>query len=167
MSQNRPPATIPFPNASGASKADGYWLPPWIYPPAETEPIDDIAYIVLPAIGVTSIILQRIVEPGYNGVLVAFANNFVGGGWTEGSGAVTWQINIDGAPVPGYDLIPASLGSPANPVRHPSGIRILEGSTITLLVTNVSVVPSAQLSGGRWQGYLYPKEYEDPNFGGQ
>lgn len=157
-----------IPLSDGINQATGsYWLPPWIYPPAENEPIDDIAYVGLPAIGSSVQVLKRTIDPGYNSVLVAFANNFVGGGWTEGSGAITWQILIDGAAVPGYDLIPASLGSPANPVRHPSGIRVFEGQTVVLLATNNSVVLAGQLTGGRWQGYFYPKEYEDPSYGGQ
>jgi len=158
--------TIPI--GDGINQQTGsYFLPPWIYPPAEAEPIDDIAYVALPAVGASAVVLTRTIDAGYNAVLQAFANNFVGGGWTEGSGSITWQILIDGAAVPGYDSIPASLGSPANPVRHPSGIRVLESSTIQLIVNNVSVVLAGQLSGGRWQGYFYPKEYEDPSYGGQ
>lgn len=144
-----------------------YRLPVWIYPPAEWEPIDDVEYVALPAIGATAVVLSRIIDTGYNSMIVAIANNFVGGGWSEGSGAVTWQITVNGAPQPGYDNILASLGSPANPVRHPSGFRVQEGQTVQLIVKNVSVVLAGQLSGGRWQGYLYPKEYEDPSQGGQ
>jgi hypothetical protein len=163
-----PGAPPRYPIADGINQATGsYWLPPWIYPPTEAEPIDDIAYVALPAIGASAVVLTRTIEPGYNSVFLALANNFVGGGWTEGSGSVTWQILIDGAAQPGYDAIPASLGSPANPVRHPSGFRVFESSTVQLIVTNNSVVLAGQLSGGRWQGYFYPKEYEDPSFGGQ
>ena len=154
-------------NDGEINAAGTYFLPPWIYPPSESEPIDDIAYVTLPAIGASAVILQRTIEAGFNSVLLAYGNNFVGGGWTEGSGSVTWQILIDGRAVPGYDLIPASLGSPANPPRHPCGFRVLESQTVQLIVTNNSVVVAGQLSGGRWQGYFYPKEYEDPSYGGQ
>ena len=154
------------PDESSSVGADGqYWQDPTIWPPPEREPIDLIAYVALPAIGATATIVSLLVEPGYNAIIRAYANNFVGGGWTEGSGAVTWQIAIDSAPVPGYDTIPASLGSPANPVYHPSGIRVQEGQTIALFVTNVSVVLAGQLSGGRLMGYYYPKEYDDPSRG--
>jgi len=154
--------------SDGISPSGGYWLPPWIYPPAEAEDINDIGYVALPAIGATAVVLTRTIDAGYNSVLTALANNFVGGGWTEGSGSVTWQILIDGASAgTSYDSIPASLGSPANPVRLASFLRVFESATIQLLVTNNSVVLAGQLVGGRWQGYFYPKEYEDPNFGGQ
>lgn len=176
MASRSIPATVfQSMNSQLCAKTDGslnpmtgsYWLPPWIYPPTEAEPIDDIAYVALPAIGSSAVILTRTIDAGYNSIFLALANNFVGGGWTEGSGSVTWQVLIDGAAQPGYDLIPASLGSPANPVRHPSGFRVFESSTVQLVVTNNSVVLAGQLSGGRWQGYFYPKEYEDPSFGGQ
>lgn len=154
-----------LPNSDGLSSSGVYTLDPTIWPPAEREPIDLINYVSLPAIGATAVIVQQQIEPGYNSIIRAYGNNFVGGGWTEGSGQVLWQIAIDNAPVPGYDAILASLGSPANPVVHPSGIRVAENQTITLSVTNVSVVLAGQLSGGRLMGYYYPREYDDPTRG--
>lgn len=142
-----------------------YWMDPTIWPPPEREPFDVINYVALPAIGATATIVSVLMEPGYNLIIRAYANNFVGGGWTEGSGSVTWQIAVDTAPVDGYDTIPASLGSPANPVYHPCGIRVQDGQTVILTVTNVSVVLAGQLSGGRLMGYRYPKEYDDPTRG--
>jgi hypothetical protein len=157
--------------ASGGISPDGiqngqFSLDPTIWPPPEREPIDLVTYVPLPAIGATAIIVSQLIEPGYNAIIRAYANNFVGGGWVEGSGSVLWQIVIDSAPAPGYDSIPASLGSPANPVYHPCGIRVMEGQTVSLLVTNVSVVLAGQLSGGRLMGYYYPKEYDDFSRGG-
>jgi hypothetical protein len=143
--------------------ADGYKLPPWIYPPAEFEPIDLVNYINLPAVGASANIIAIQIPTGHNAIITHIANNFVGGGWTEGAGTVTWQIARDGAPVDGYDLIPASLGSPASPTRHPSGFRAFENQIVTLAVNNVNVVLAGQLSGGRLMGYYYPIEYEDPN----
>ncbi len=140
-------------------------MDPTIWPPPEREPFDVINYVALPAIGASATIVTVLMEPGYNLIIRAYANNFVGGGWTEGSGSVTWQINVDNAAVDGYDTIPASLGSPANPVYHPCGIRIMDGQTVNLIVTNVSVVLAGQLSGGRLMGYRYPKEYDDPSRG--
>jgi hypothetical protein len=140
-----------------------YSLPPWIYPPSEFEPIDLVNYIALPVIGATAVVITIQIPTGHNGIITNIANNYVGGGWSEGSGTVTWQIARDTAPVDGYDLILASLGSPANPVRHPSGFRVFENQTIVLLVKNVSVVLAGQMSGGRLMGWYYPKEYESPN----
>jgi hypothetical protein len=151
------------PGLDGLS-AVGYKLPPWIYPPAEFQPIETgPVYINVPAIGATANIIQIQIPTGNNGIITNIGNSFVGGGWTEGTGAVTWQIARDGAPVDGYDLIPGSLGSPSNPTRHPCGFRVFENQIVTLSITNVSVVLAGQLSGGRFMGWYYPMEYEDPN----
>jgi hypothetical protein len=159
-------STQPIPIPIGTDTVDDqtstYSLPPWIYPPPEFWPIDQINYIALPAIGTTATIVSFQVPPGHNGVILEYGNNFVGGGWTEGSGAVTWQISRDTAAVDGYDAILASLGAVSNPTRHPSGFRIFENQVVLLSVTNVSVVLAGQLSGGRLAGWYYPKEYEDP-----
>lgn len=154
---------IPYPAGLDSVAGISYKMPPWIYPPPEFEPIDLVNYINLPAIGASAAIISILIPTGHNGIITNIANNFVGGGWTEGTGAVTWQISRDNAAVDGYDLILASLGSPANPVRHPSGFRVFENQLVTLFVSNVSVVLAGQLSGGRLMGWYYPKEYEDPN----
>lgn len=156
-------SAVPFPLDRDGVAGGSYRLPPWIYPPAEFEPIDLFNYVILPAIGSNTNIISIKIPTGNNGIITNIGNNFVGGGWTEGSGAVTWQIARDGAPVDGYDLILGSLGSPASPTRHPSGFRVFENQVVTLAVFNVSVVLAGQLSGGRLLGYYYPLEYEDPN----
>ena len=159
---NAPTDALPGPDVG----ADGvYWRDPTLYPPPEREPIDLFNYITLPAIAGKATIVSQLIEPGYNAIIRAYGNNFVGGGWVEGSGAVTWQILIDNAAVPGYDLILGSLGSPANPTYHPCGFRVMEAQTVIFQVTNVSVVLAGQLSGARLVGYYYPKEYDDPSRG--
>jgi hypothetical protein len=160
MSSSSPPL---FAFGQDSLAGESYKLPPWIYPPAEFEPIDLFNYISLPAIGTSGNIISIKIPTGNNGIITNIGNNFVGGGWTEGTGAVTWQIARDGAPVDGYDLILGSLGSPASPTRHPSGFRVFQNQVVTLAVTNVSVVLAGQLSGARLLGYYYPLEYEDPN----
>lgn len=152
-------AAYPLNGISGST----YKLPPWIYPPAEFEPIDLVNYINLPAVGASAAIISVTIPTGHNGIIRGIGNNYVGGGWVEGSGAVTWQISRDGAPVDGYDTILGSLGSPANPTIHPCGFRVFENQIVALVVSNVSVILAGQLSGGRLVGWYYPLEYEDPN----
>lgn len=138
-------------------------LPARLYPPAIWENLDLSNYIALPAIGAQANVLSFQVPLGRSGIINAVGNNFVGGGWVEGSGNVTWQILVDGAPPPGattYDSILASLGSPANPVRI-AGFRVFENQVVTLVVKNVAVALAGQLSGGRLLGYLYPRDMED------
>lgn len=147
-------------------------LPLWIYPPINWENVDRIAYVTLPAINAADLtILSFTVPIGRNGVINKVANNFVGGGWTEGTGDIIWRILVDGAPPPAansYAAIPASLGSPANPTEI-SGFRIFENQVISVVVfnngsgPNGGVTPAGQLVGARLCGYLYPREMEDGN----
>jgi hypothetical protein len=140
-------------------------LPLWLYPPNQWENLDQVNYTALPAIAAEAIIISFQVPLGRHGIINKVACNFVGGGWVEGSGAVVWQILVDGAPPSGassYDSILGSLGSPANPVGI-AGFRIYENQVLTLEISNVSVVVAGQLAGGRLMGYLYPKEMEDEN----
>jgi hypothetical protein len=146
-------------------------LPLWIYPPINWENIDQIAYVTLPAINAEATILKFTVPIGRNGVINKVANNFVGGGWTEGTGDILWRILVDGAPPPAansYAAIPASLGSPANPTEI-SGFRIFENQVISVTIFNNPLGPNngitvaGQLAGARLCGYLYPREMEDGN----
>lgn len=138
--------------------------PIWIDPPTQWENFDQIAYIPLPAVGAQANVISYQIPLGRAAIIKKVACNFVGGDWTEGSGAILWQILVDGAPPPGatsYDSIPASLGSPANPVELPGGFRVYENQVLSLVVKNVAVILAGQLSGGRLMGYLYPREMED------
>jgi len=157
----------PYPQPAAAS--DG--LPLWIYPPINWENIDQIAYSTLPAIGAEATILTFPVPAGRNGIINKVACNFVGGGWTEGSGDVLWRILVDQGTPPGansYQAIPASLGSPAQPVGI-SGFRIFENQIIAVTIFNNpagpsgGITPAGQLAGARLCGYFYPRELEDEN----
>jgi hypothetical protein len=138
-------------------------LPIWLYPPVNFENIDQYAYAALPAIGATATIIQFTVPIGRNGMINKVANNYVGGGWVEGSGDVIWRILVDGTPPPGatsYDSILGSLGSPSQPVGI-AGFRIFENQVVTLVAFNNAVVVAGQKVGGRLLGYLYPRDLEN------
>ena len=143
-------------------------LPIWLYPPRNWENIDQLAYALLPAINSTQTILSYTVPIGRNGVINKVACNFVGGGWTAGTGDVVWRILVDGTPPPGatsYDTIVDSLGSPAQPVGI-SGFRIFENQVLTVVVfnnpagANGGVVVAGQRCGARLCGHLYPRDLE-------
>jgi hypothetical protein len=133
------------------------------------ENIDQDNYALLPAIGATVTIISYVVPPGRNGIIYKVANNFVGGGWVEGTGDVIWRILVDGTPPPGavsYDSILASLGNPASPTEIP-GFRIFENQVLTLVAFNNpagpdgGVVVAGQRVGARFVGWNYPTDIED------
>ena len=143
-------------------------LPPWIYPPTNWENIDQDNYVLLGAIGTTVTIISYVVPPGRNGVINKVANNFVGGGWVEGTGDIVWRILVDGTPPPGatsYDSILASLGNPASPTGI-AGFRIFENQLLTLVAfnnpagPNGGVIVAGQRVGGRFVGWNYPTDIE-------
>lgn len=144
-------------------------LPPWIYPPTNWENIDQINYALVPAIGTQVTIITYVVPPGRNGVINKIACNFVGGGWTEGSGDILWRVLVDGTPPPGatsYNAILASLGSPASPTGV-AGFRIFENQVLTLVAYNNplgadgGVIVAGQRVGGRFLGWNYPTDIEE------
>lgn len=137
-------------------------LPFHLFPPNNWENIDQLNYVDLPAITAVATIISFTVPIGRNGIIKKVANNYVGGGWVEGSGDVIWRILVDDGPIPGatsYNSIAGSLGSPANPVEI-SGFRIFENQTIKLVALNNNVVVAGQKVGGRLLGYLYPRDIE-------
>lgn len=146
-------------------------FPVWLFPPSQWENIDQIAYSLLPAIGATVTIISYVVPAGRNAIIQKVANNFVGGGFVEGTGDLIWRILVDGTPPPGatnYDNIVDSLGSPVSPTQIP-GFRLFENQTLTLVAFNNpagpdgGIVVSGQRVGGRLIGYQYPREYEEEN----
>lgn len=129
------------------------------YMPKDGHPFNEIAYANLPAIGATVNIVQFVVPGGMNGVIRRVGNNFVGGGFQEGSGNLIWQITADTNPIRDHENILGSLGNPAAP-SETDPIRIYEGQTIALAVNNVAIGVAGQICGARLSGYFYPMEYD-------
>jgi hypothetical protein len=128
--------------------------PPLFGMPASGIPFNEVNYVLLPAIAAEANVLRFVVPDGHNGVIVWIGNNFVGGGWVEGSGQVLWRIEADGVAIRNHENIISSLGNPAAPSRT-MPIRLHEGQVITLVVRNVAVVVAGQMIGGRLSGCFY------------
>lgn len=140
-------------------------LPHHLYPPDRWENLDQSNYVALPAIGAQANVISFQVPIGRNGIVKKIANTFVGGGFQEGQGNIVWQILVDGAPPPGassYDSILDSLGLVNNPTEI-SGFRIFENQILTLVIKNVALVQANQFVGGRFVGFLYPRDMEAEN----
>jgi hypothetical protein len=160
------PQAIPVPaNMQTSQQNSGNvntYKPPWVDPPPQFDPVDVINYVALPAIGASAIVVSYQVPRGRNGVIKSYGNNYIGGSFEEGAGAIYWQYLRNGNPIKFYNMILASLGSVAQPTPHPSGFRIFENDLIQIQVVNVSLAVGGALSGGRLAGWQYPKKYEDP-----
>jgi hypothetical protein len=124
--------------------------------------------VLLPAIGAQATVVSFVVPKGNNGFIRRIGNVFVGGGFTDFSGAVVWQIILNQSgptgPVvaPGFDNIIASLGSVAIPSMI-DGIHIFEGALVALIVKNISVVVAGQFIGGRLGGSFHSIPHEPPD----
>ena len=139
--------------------------PPYLQMPPDGIPFNEVDYITLPAIGSTAAIVSFIVSPGMNGVIKWIGNNFVGAGFTDGSGQIIWQITKDGQPVRNHQNIIGSLGSPASP-SETAPLRVFENEQIQLTIQNVSIAVAGQLCGGRLSGWFYAMEDDGPNIWG-
>ena len=135
-------------------------LPPHLYQPTTGLPFNETTYITIPAEGAQATILDFRVPNGYQGVINQMGNNFVGGGFVDGSGDLIWQLLLDGVPYPNFENIIASLGSPANPSLI-GAVQLKERQRVQLIIKNIGVVVNAQLIGGRLSGYYYPLELAD------
>jgi hypothetical protein len=151
-----------------ACSVDVHNLPIQNFMPASGKPFEFHGGVTIPAIGAQATVVQFRVPSGQNGFIRRIANVFVGGGFTDFSGSIVWQIWIDsvaaGNPVvaPNFNNIIASLGSVSNPSPI-DGIHIKEGKLISLIVKNISVVISGQLIGGRLGGSFFPLNLEPPD----
>lgn len=136
---------------------------PWINLPAAGQPFVEMnrALVTLPAIGATVTVVTFTVPRRKNGAIEFIGNQFVGGGWTEGTGDLVWQLLADGVPLQGFDSIIASIGtisSPGNLGRSP--FRIFENQVIELTLRNVAVAVAGQPLLGILRGKFYPLEQE-------
>jgi hypothetical protein len=135
-------------------------LPPWLYQPTTGLPFNPTNYVAIPAIAAQAVIIDFIVPNGYNGVINQMGNNFVGSGFTDGSGDLVWQLLLDGVPYPNFDAIISSLGNPAAPSLI-GAVNIRERQHVQLVVTNTAIIPAGQLIGGRLSGWFFPLDLAD------
>lgn len=121
--------------------------------------------VPLPAIGAQATVFSFQVPRGNNGFIRRIANVFVGGGFTDFSSAIIWQIFLDlpkGTVAPNFDNIIASMGSVSNPSQV-DGIHIMELATVALVVKNISIAVAGQLVGGRLGGSFHSIREEPAN----
>lgn len=136
---------------------------PWVDMPAGGESFRQLSgnNILLPAVSAQIVVVTFTVPRGKNGVITVLANQFTGGGWTEGTADLIWRLQADGMPFPNYNSMNASLGSLSAPQDlRGDPIRLYENQLIELIAVNVSLIvgpsPLLGLVGGRF----YPIDQE-------
>jgi hypothetical protein len=141
-------------------KQDPYYTVrrPWLDMPEGGVPFDpeeavDLPNLVLPS--GNTLVVSHTVPDGYDGVINAYSWNFLGGGFTEGSGDLVVQLLRDGVPIRNYDNITVEKGTIAE-ARAISPLRIYSKQTISLVINHVA---NPLLNGnvvGSLVGYDYP-----------
>lgn len=141
-------------------------LYPWLYPPPGFESFDRAAVVSITGAGVPvstpTTILTLEVPEGWDGIVSKIANVYIGTGFTEASGDLTWAILVNGnQPVKNYGEIITTFGSVAQP-RDISGFIVRSKQTVQykFTYTNPGLAAGsvyAALSGYFWrmQGGTY------------
>ena len=137
-------------NNAGNSLANPYnGNYPWVVPPPSETPVSARETIAAPAYGVQALITSCQVPQAMEAVITHILCKFDGSGFVQGSGAVTWTIDINrplGAAQQGYN--PPFFGSIITqlgdfltfPFPVPGGIRLSERDTIRFKVTTAAPV---------------------------
>jgi hypothetical protein len=164
-------------NNVGGTLADPYYGNyPWIYPPPEAIPINRRASIVAPAYGVQTLVTSFQVPQAMEAVINAILCKFDGAGFTQGSGEITWVIDINrplgaggaglGYSPPDFSIITTQLGDniQSGPWPVPGGIRLSERDTIRFKVTTGAPVGigSPNLITCMFLGWYWPSRLQFP-----
>jgi hypothetical protein len=123
--------------------------PPWVKMPPQARRFSQISSIALPnATGTDNLVLSFIVPIGYDGVAVTVVNNYTGQGFVEGSGDLTWRIQLNMRYAKNYGNITTSLGSLTIPTNIGNSLFMQSGQLVQYFV-NRSVASAPDLIGGR------------------
>jgi hypothetical protein len=140
-------------NNVGGSMADPYYGNyPWIYPPPEAILINRRFTIAAPAYGTQVLVTEFDVPQAMLAVITHLVCKFDGSGFYQGSGAITWVVDINrplgaggaqlGYSPPDLSLITTQLGDFINgqPWPLPGGIRLSERDQLRFKVTTANPV---------------------------
>ena len=114
------------------------------------------ATVIVPAQGSEVTVVTFTVPRRLNGVIDRLSNQFIGGGWSEGSGSLIWRVEVDSVPVYGFHNMLASIGTMSNPADLGRGIPVSESQVVSLIARNVSVNVAGQVLLGQFRGNYFP-----------
>jgi hypothetical protein len=140
----------------------GDGAPPWIEPPPDARRFQRANAIALPAEGVETLIFSETVPIGYDGVITSQTHLFTATGFAEGSGDITWRLQIGRWWVRNCGAITTTLGGFANayPLEG-GGVRLVSGQVIQywvrLGVGALAILDPAGRLYARIAGWYYPR----------
>lgn len=135
--------------------------PPWVKMPPQGKRYGHPSSISLPAADGADHVVQSFLVPlGYDGCIAAPVNLYTGQGFVEGSGVLTWRIQLNMRFVNDYGAITTTLGSLTQPYYNAnSQIFVQSGMLVQYLVNRQ--LGDLTLNGGRvicglW-GWYWPR----------
>jgi hypothetical protein len=135
---------------------------PWLTMPAQGKRFQEIATVPVGAFVLNTdlAVVTFQVPIGYDGVINANTNHFIGNGFAEGSGDIEWRIQLSRRYAPDYGNILTSLGDLASPTGFSGGgIRIYSHQTIRYLarITNFATLDPNGRVLCALTGWFYPR----------
>lgn len=136
--------------------------PPWVSIPAQGRRFHEVNSVALAAFAPNTdlAVVSFRVPDGYDGVITANANRFIGAGFQEGSGDIEWRIQLSRRYAPDYGLILTSLGDLNHLARlSGGGIRIYSHQTIRYIarITNFAPLDPNGRVMCALMGWFYPR----------
>ncbi len=131
--------------------------PPWVRMPTQGKRYSKIGSIPLPAAdGIDHLITSWRVPYGYDGCIVSVVFNTDGVvGFNQGSGDLTWRLQLNQRWVKDYGAVTTYIGSTITPYNVNSGQIILQSGQLVQIFVNRSVASGGTISGGRVIGATF------------
>ena len=125
--------------------------PPWTRMPAQGKRFSKIGSIPLPAANATDTLVSSWRVPyGYDGCIVSGVFNTDGTlGFQQGSGDLTWRLQLNQRWVRDYGNVTTYIGSLTTPYNINSGQILLQSGQLVQMFVNRSVASGGTISGGR------------------
>ena len=135
---------------------------PTIDPPPDSWTFLPNGQKTIPAIGSSVTICSETIPKGRSAVIWRLANGTALGsgiaGWTNGDGNLLWKMLRNGVPFQYFNTISTIIGlveQGGSPLVAPLYCR--ENDNISLVLYNIGLADSGQISLGSFSGYFYPK----------
>jgi hypothetical protein len=136
-----------------------YDKPPYLIMPPQGRQYQEINSIPLPPNnGLDVLVTEFFVPTGYDGVITSVTNFYTGAGFVEGSGDLTWRIQVGLRWARNFGNIETTLGSLASPCPlFRGGLRLTAEQRVRYFVNHAA---GSGLAGGRvicaFFGWFYP-----------